>query len=116
MLVDLLGRLEPLVSTLARIEKERNAARLAVHEMKAQILALQWGVKSGGFVRYDAQVFQVVSVRTDYSVTEKPWVFGRLIKKDGTPEIRVHGRCLYNGWEVCPPPDNFNGRAKATPN
>jgi len=68
-----------------------------IRQKKLEALHKKYGVTKGTRVTYRGGPFVVEEVST-WGYPDKPWLRGRLIKKDGTPGVRCQD--LFSCWEL----------------
>lgn len=96
-------RLDKFVEALQKIEYARLKARKELDEELLAIHERQFGIKLNVTVKYKGKKYIVVGVSpSEYHTRHgsKPWVSGKLIKKDGSISERSNN--LYTNWEIVP--------------
>ena len=104
---ELARRDEQIADEIAGHQRQMTPLRNDRKRILLELAFLYHKVKPGARVRYRTTVYEVTQVDTDFCwgdtgaermAEKKPWVFGRMIRKDGT-RGKVEVR-LYSDWTV----------------
>ena len=91
------SKIKAAESLLKKIDKQRDEVNALLNDLYVQRSTELYGIKPGMRVQSRDGLFIVDRIRPEED-GEKPWLYGRLIKKDGTPGSME--RTIYGSWEI----------------